>query len=115
MKSALFFFVFIFAACAAFAQTRTDDLGVKDASPESIGAQRSRIQSERVREEAAFSQAQVACYQRFAVTDCLNALRKHRRSALDALRREEVKLNDLERQRKAKEQLEQIRQKSAPE
>ena len=79
-----------------------------------IGVELARIRSERVDEEAHYAREQAACYARFAVTDCLRRARAHRREVLDKLRQRELAINDAERQRKAREQLERIRQKSQP-
>lgn len=112
MKPTLFFVAVMLGAASAWAQVLPAGSDHQSSAPQDMEAQRSRIQSARALEEAAFAQAQVECYQRFAVTDCLNTIRKHRRTTLDALRRQEVALNDQERKRKAQEQIEQIRQKS---
>lgn len=72
------------------------------------------IRSERADEEAHYAREQAACYNRFAVTDCLRRARAHRRDVLDKLRHRELAVNDAERERKAREQLERIQQKSQP-
>lgn len=112
MKPTLFFIAVMLGVASSWAQVVPAGSGSQTSALQDMEAQRNRIRSARAREEAAFAQAQVECYQRFAVTDCLNIIRKHRRTTLDALRRQEVTLNDLERKRKAQEQIEQIRQKS---
>lgn len=78
-----------------------------------IEGERSRIQADRVREEAHYGLQDAACYARFAVTDCLREVRVRRHEALDNLRRQEVALNDAERKRKAQEQIEKIQEKSS--
>jgi colicin import membrane protein len=82
-------------------------------APLDIGAERARIQAERGRIDTQFEQAQSACYARFAVNDCLRALRAQRRSALDELRRQEVLLNDMQREQKTIERLRQLEDKAA--
>ena len=72
-----------------------------------------RIQADRTREEARFAAEDVACYARFAVTDCLRDVRVRRREVLDDLRRQEVAINDAERKRKAQEQIERMDEKSS--
>ncbi|MDB5880970.1 MAG: hypothetical protein JWP43_848 [Ramlibacter sp.] len=64
-------------------------------------AERARLKSERTAADAAFKAEEKRCYGTFAVTDCLNAARALRRSALADLRRQETSLNDGERKRKA--------------
>jgi len=70
-----------------------------------VTAERARIAQQRAQHEAVFTNAEVACYRRFAVSDCLRDARKNRRSALDELRRQEVVLNDEERRIKGSQAL----------
>ena len=51
-------------------------------------AERARIASERTRIEAEFEQANKACYQKFAVNDCIDDARAKRRELLADLRRQ---------------------------
>ncbi len=87
-------------ACSALAQ----DAG-------QIALERVRIDSERAKAEADFSVRENACYQRFAVTACINQARAARRATLSDLRRQETELNDVERKRKAAERLRGIEQR----
>jgi len=80
--------------------------------PLQIQQERARVQQLRQEYEALDKQAQAACYQKFAVTDCLRSARAKRRLILDDLRHQEVILNDLERQHKAAEALKRIEQKT---
>ena len=73
---------------------------------------RMRIQNARRQVQAEAEQANAACYQKFAVTDCLRDVRAKNRLTLDALRRQEVSLNALERQARAIEALKKIEEKS---
>ena len=90
-------------ALPAAAQTRQAD----DA------AERARIASERTRIEAEFEQANKACYQKFAVNDCIADARARRRELLADLRRQELVLNDADRRRRSSERLEEIEKKTA--
>jgi hypothetical protein len=74
--------------------------------------ERLRIQNARKQVQAETEQANAACYQKFAVSDCLRDVRAKNRPVLDALRRQEIILNDLERQAKAMEALKKIEEKS---
>lgn len=76
--------------------------------------ERTRIRATRAQQEAHYQSEEAACYVRFAVTDCLHEVRALRRAALADLRRQERLLNDLERQRRAQEKLDQIRTREAP-
>ncbi len=66
-----------------------------------VDVERQRIASQRARVEAVFIEAEQACYARFAVTDCLRKARTERRLTLGELRRQELVLNDMDRQAKA--------------
>ncbi|MFZ4285433.1 hypothetical protein [Variovorax sp. HJSM1_2] len=70
-----------------------------------------RINNERRTLNARYAEEDKACFQKFAVTPCREALRADRRIKLDALRKEEVALNDAKRQRRAQLQAEQLRQR----
>lgn len=76
-----------------------------------VPAERRRIAQERQYHEASFAQAEVACYRRFAVSDCLQQARKNRRVALDDLRRQELVLNDEDRKRAGAAALQRIEDK----
>ena len=64
-----------------------------------LTAQRSRVGDARTAAHKAYSEAEVTCWRRFAVNDCLMDERKRRRAVLDGLREEELALNLQERQR----------------
>jgi colicin import membrane protein len=76
-----------------------------------IAAERQRIQDERSRIEAAFLDEQKDCYQRFAVTGCIQAARARRREVMSDLRRQEIGLNDLERKQRTAERLRELEDK----
>jgi hypothetical protein len=82
------------------------------AAPWLAQVERLRIQDARKQVQAESEQANAACYQKFAVSDCLRDVRAKNRPLLDALRRQEIILNDLERQAKAMEALKKIEEKS---
>lgn len=67
--------------------------------------QRAWIQQERARYQAQSAAQEIACYQRFAVNDCLNDSRRKLREALADLRRQEIVLNDAQRKRRAAQKL----------
>ena len=71
-------------------------------------SERQRIAQERADHEAAYLKVESECYSRFAVSDCLRTARKDRRLAMDELRRQELILNDMDRQTKAQEALKRI-------
>jgi hypothetical protein len=77
-------------------------------------AERARIAAERNKAEAEFRAQQNACYGKFAVNDCLSAVKAQRRQVLADLRRQEISLNDAQRKRKAAEHLRELEQRTAP-
>ena len=58
-----------------------------------------------------YDQERAACYQKFAVQDCLNDARRQRRAQVEELNRQEAVINDAERQRRGAAQLERLEQK----
>lgn len=75
-----------------------------------IQTQRNRLDAERSQVEARWRQADQACQQRFAVTDCREREEAKRQKALRALRDQEVQLNNAERRvrgQMAKDRLQQ--------
>jgi len=82
------------------AQTGADDvLSLREAQ------QREWISSTRQNYQREFAAQEVACYQRFAVNDCLNESRRLRRELMADLRRQEILINDTQRKRRAARQL----------
>ena len=72
-------------------------------------AERERIVRERAEVQAAFQREELACQQRFLVTPSVDAARTTERDALARLRREEVLLEEQERNQRAAERTETIR------
>lgn len=97
------------ALVAAQGQAAPQQLG---ATPWQAQEERLRIQNSRAQVQAEAQQANAACLQKFAVSDCLREVRAKSRLMLDELRRQEVILNDLERRAKAIEALNKIEEKS---
>ncbi len=80
-----------------------------------MSAERLRIKQQRATHEALYTQAMQACYERFAVFGCQQEAKRVRRETFDELRRQEVVLNDLERQANAVSALQRINQNMSPE
>jgi colicin import membrane protein len=76
-------------------------------------AEHQRITAERAQIAQRFAQEEAACYQKFAVNDCLDGSRTRRRTALADLRRQEILLNDAERKRKGAQQMQRMEQSTA--
>lgn len=79
------------------------------------GPERARIERERAAAEAKFSEAQKACWTRFAVTDCVNKATRERNATLAELRRQERVLNEAERKRRSAERQRDVDERSSPE
>ena len=73
--------------------------------PQDTDAQRARILQERKTIEAQFATDEVACYQQFAVTDCLTQRRRERRDKVSDLRRQDVLLNLADARARGAEQI----------
>jgi colicin import membrane protein len=67
--------------------------------------QREWIARTREKYDAQFRAQEIACYQRFAVNDCLNDVHKTERAVKADLRRQEILINDAERKRRGARQL----------
>jgi hypothetical protein len=82
-----------------------------------LQGERARISRARGVAQQQFQDAEMACWRRFAVNDCVRRARVERRATLDGLRQQELQLNTLERERRTAgrlRQLEQKQQKAAP-
>lgn len=75
---------------------------------------RVRIADERKKVQERHAAEEKACYARFAVNDCLDDARARRREVLAELRRQEVALNDRERQSKGAARLRALEEKAPP-
>ena len=104
MKLQLFLLAIASSAMAAVAQT---------APGSEAQAERSRIAAERSQAEARFAAQEVACYQIFAVSDCLKAAKSQRRERLSDLRRQDLTLNEAERKRRASDRVSGIDERNS--
>lgn len=77
-----------------------------------VQSERTRIANARAAAEQRYGEQERACWQRFAVNDCLHAAQRERRAALDVLRHEELALNAHERQQRVAERLRAIEEKA---
>ncbi|MBP9734605.1 MAG: hypothetical protein KBD82_03005 [Rhodoferax sp.] len=79
-----------------------------------IAEQRQQIAKARAQQVLKQQEQERICYTKFAVTDCLRELRSQHRSVLNDLRRQEMILNDMDRQSKAVQALQRLESKSTP-
>lgn len=100
MKAGIFIFALTLLVTAVHAQ---DDairrLQLREAE------QRAWIGDQRASYDAQFKIQEVACYQRFAVNDCLMDSRRTQREVMADLRRQEILINDTQRKRRGAQQL----------
>lgn len=109
MKNLIFLLLFSLFAAAASGQ------GANDAASTAIDREREQINAERAALEAKFDIEEAACYKKFAVNNCLNAIKLRRREAMTGLKQREVALNDQQRRERAADQLRKTEEKSSPE
>ena len=87
----------------------------QDAAPgvDSMGAGRQRIDSIRRQKTAELDAQDAACLSKFAVNDCQNKVSARRRAMLADLKRQESRLNAVERLQKEAEQRKRSEEKAA--
>jgi hypothetical protein len=78
-------------------------------------AERERIKSERAKLNENLKQQREACYQKLAVTPCLNEARDGHNEKMRDLKRQEVALNDVQRKRAAADRVKSLDQRNSPE
>jgi len=78
-----------------------------------ISTDRQMIASQRSAAESAFQHDKTVCDSKFAVFDCLREARSKRRGVLDELRRQDLLLNDMERQAKGMDALQRIQENTS--
>jgi colicin import membrane protein len=100
------------AITAAQLQNQTPAAATEQRSAED--AERLRINQLRAAADAVFDTAKQACYQKFAVNTCIAAAREKQRSEVANLKRQEIALNDADRQRRGAEQRRRTEAKTAP-
>lgn len=102
MRAAIGIVVVVLATAAVPLAAQTDAERVTE---QREAQQREWIGQTRLQTSAQFRLREAACYQRFAVNDCLNESRRAEREIMADLRRQEVLINDARRKRRAAGQL----------
>ncbi len=108
MKNSFFLLLFSLLGAAASGQVANDSAAAVDREREQINAERTAL-------EAKFDVEEAACYKKFFVNSCLNAIKPRRREAMTGLKQREVALNDQQRREKAADQIRKTEEKSSPE
>jgi len=97
---------YVLASCLASAAVPVAAQTDADRELETHEAQqRERIAQTRMHYGVQFRDREAACYQRFAVNDCLNESRRAERELLADLRRQELLISDAQRKRRGAAQL----------
>ncbi|WP_298431512.1 hypothetical protein [Ottowia sp.] len=108
------------AAAAAKAGSTAEPTAVSEAAAGAVAdgrpepwmvAERARIVQQREVAMDEFAAAQKACWQKFAVNDCLRRAQLARREKVDLLQRQEWVLNDLERRLRTQARLKALQDK----
>lgn len=81
--------------------------------PDSVEKERARIESIRQQQGALFDEQERVCQSKFAVNDCLKGVRKRRIAMQSDLKRQEIILNNAQRQQRGAEQLQRSEEKAA--
>lgn len=108
MKNLFFLLLFSLFGAVASGQVANDSVSA------AVDREREQINAERAALEAKFDVEEAACYKKFAVNSCLNAIKLRRREAMTGLKQREVALNDQQRREKAADQLRKTEEKSSP-
>lgn len=97
MKKANFWFVASLLSLGVFmAQAENLPVGAEASERARLALDREKIQSQ-------FSEKEAGCYKKFAVDTCLKNAHTEKRAALAEIKRKELVMNDLERQKKKTE------------
>ena len=84
-------------------------------SEEKDAQERSRIAIARTQHTQSNAKARTACYQSFAVNDCLEYERGQHAARMDDLRRQEIALNDAQRKERGAKQVQNMDNKASAE
>ena len=106
MKTAIVGLLLGWACGGAWAQTAED-------VPSDIRQQRALLGQERARITELHKQQATACWQKFAVNDCLTAVRKSQHVQLDPIHQKELQLNAQERAWRTQQREERLQNKAA--
>lgn len=115
MRRLAVFFMILAAALGqlALAADATPPQDMDDAGFSAwITTQRDDVKQQRAGVGRDYDAQELVCWRRFAVNDCLHAARVQRRQQLEVLRQRDLRLNDLERQRRADQRLRAISDKA---
>ncbi|MBS7808447.1 hypothetical protein [Variovorax sp. PCZ-1] len=99
----------------AIGQNDTQNNTLKPAEDTNENLERARIKRERDQLNLNLAEQRRACYQKLAVTPCLNDARDVHNEKMRDLKRQEVALNNAQRKRAAADRVEALDQRNSPE
>ncbi len=105
MKFARFSLAWVLALLGAHAALLAQTEG------ESSQGRRSALRAERERQTLGFDAAERACFERFFTSNCLGEVARSRRAMLADIKRQEAALDAADRQQRAQEELQQLKEK----
>jgi hypothetical protein len=100
------FLLLLCSSACAFAQTADDTAAAFAKEREVLGAQRQLVLD-------AFEERSQACWQKFAVNNCIIQARRTRRADLEPIRQAELAVNERERQWRTQQRNERLENKQA--
>jgi colicin import membrane protein len=111
--------IFLVALCAvlitARAQNTSESISQNISEKAQMQAQRALINTDRVKLNEDLAQQSQACYQKFAVTPCLNEVRDQYNEKMRDLKRQQVGLNDVQRKSMAADRVRALDERNSPE
>ena len=105
----------LLAACQLVTHAQAPASATLGGSASAMDNERARISSERSRLETGFAAEERACYKKFLVNQCLDAIKPRRRETLADLKRQEVSLDAQDRKARGAEQIRKTEDKASPE
>lgn len=110
--TALGFAIIYIAACAGSITARAQN--TSESIQQQEQAERQRINGERASLKTQLEKQRQACYQKLAVTSCLNEARDLHNDKMRDLKRQEVALNDVQRKRAAADRVGAVDERNSP-
>ena len=105
----------LIAFCAVSTAATAQNASQVNAEKTDEQTERIRIKSERAALAQSLDQQRQACYQKLAVTPCLNAARDEHNEKMRDLKRQEIALNDAQRKRAAADRVKALDARNSPE
>ncbi len=116
MKKTTLLFLLLTCCLLALAQPVVDVATASGATAQVVrDGERERINTQRPRLDAGFTVEDIACYKKFLINQCLAEVKVRRDAVMADFRRQEISLDQQERQENGAEQMRKIEEKSSAE